>query len=49
MVLEELFTSDCPLLMQLCLVRHWLQHGLNYFKPTLSARDCASIMCKVSV
>jgi hypothetical protein len=52
MVLEELFTSDCPLLMQLRLVRRWLnkrwlQHGRNYFEP--SARDCASIMWKVSV
>jgi hypothetical protein len=49
MVLEELFTADCPLLMQLRLVRRWLQHGRNYFEPTLGARDCASIMWKVSV
>jgi hypothetical protein len=49
MVLEELFTEDCPLLMQLRLVRRWLQHGRNYFEPTLSARDCASIVWKVSV
>jgi hypothetical protein len=33
MVLEEVFTSDCPLIMQLRLVRLWLQHGRNYFEP----------------
>jgi hypothetical protein len=49
MVLETLYTSDCPLLMQLRLVRRWLQHGRNYFEPTLSPRDCASIMWKISV
>jgi hypothetical protein len=49
MILEELFTADCPLVMQLRLVRRWLQHGRNYFEPYLSAKDCASILWKVSV